>query len=194
MAIEERTGSRAGTPATIEDVLRLAAEGDSYELVDGVLVDLTPPGFDHGSIEHYASWVLGNHVIPRRLGRVVTGDTLFRLDPAGRHGRAADIAFVRRDRLPPGGSEPGAFPGAPDFAIEVISPTDRAADVQEKVDQYLAHGTEAVLLMYPTGRVVLWRAGGAVELGAGDQLDLDFVVPGFAVRVGELFPSELGEE
>lgn len=192
MAVERGTRSRAGTPGTIEDVLELAAHDESYELIDGVLVEMVPPGFEHGGVEGQAYWVVRSHVEPRRLGFVVVGDVLFRLDPQARYGRAADVAFVRRDRIPRGERIRGAFPGAPDFAIEVISPGNAAAEVQEKVDQYLRFGTSAVLLLYPdTRRAVLWRSNGAQAFGPDDEVDLGFVVPELRVRVGDLFPPEL---
>src|SRR5438046_2551833 len=87
------------TAATIEDVLRLGACGERYELVDGELVPMSPTGFDHGDVEAFVAWMLNSYVIPRRLGKVVTGEVLFRLDQPAGLARAPDIAFVRRERI-----------------------------------------------------------------------------------------------
>jgi Uma2 family endonuclease len=174
--------------ATVEDVLRLGAKGERYELIDGELVPMSPTGFEHGGIESYVAWVFNNHVIPRQIGRIVTGEVLFRLDPEARLARAPDVAFVRQGRLR-GRDLTGAFVGAPDLAVAIVSPADSAKDVQRKVDDWLSHGTVVVLLMYPESRsVVLWRLGGAVHLRGDDVVDLDDAVPGFRPAVRDLFP------
>src|SRR5439155_15796357 len=94
--------------------------------------------------------------------------------------RAPDVAFVSLGRLPPRLDPSLAFPGAPDLAVEIISPSNPAEAVERKVDDWLSHGTRAVLVMYPSQRsAVLWRADGAVRLRADDELDLDPLIPGF---------------
>lgn len=182
------------TKATVEDVLRLGAAGERYELVDGELVAMRPTGFEHGNVESWTGSVFTGFVVPRRLGRVLVGEPLFRLDRARGIGRAPDIAFVRRERLI-GCDLTGAFDGAPDLAVEIVSPNDSAKDVQEKVDQWLAYETGAVLLMYPaTKRVILWRGDGAHRFSRDDELDLDPALPGFRCKVSELFPPPLEDE
>jgi Uma2 family endonuclease len=179
--------------ATVDDVLRLAAAGERYELIDGELVPMSPTGYEHGEIETYASWVLTNHVLSRRQGRVVGGEVLFRLDPSGTIARAADIAFVRRERHPQV-NRSGPFDGAPDLAVEIVSPGDSAKDVQEKVETWLAHGTLAVLVIYPNSQsVVLWQGSGATRLHGDDVVDLDPALPGFRCPVRDLFPPPLEE-
>jgi Uma2 family endonuclease len=118
---------------------------------------------------------------------------LFRLDPESRLARAPDVAFVRRERLQ--GQDPtGAFIGAPDIAIEIVSPSDSAKDIQRKVEDWLTHGTLVVLVMYPETRsLVLWRSGRAVSLRDGDVVDLDDVLPGFRCTARELFPPPEGD-
>jgi Uma2 family endonuclease len=188
--VEQRL--RAGSPATEEDVLRLGEQGERFELVGGRLIEMSPTTPKHGEVEGWAAHVLYGHVYPRGLGMVMTGEVLFRLAPG--LSRAADVAFVRRDRIPPVTTLQRFFDGAPDLAVEVISPSDREGDTRRKVDDYLANGIGAVLLMYPTDHsVVLWRESRRVMLHAEDQLDLDPVVPGFRVRVRELFPPEQRE-
>jgi Uma2 family endonuclease len=181
------------TLATIDDVLRLGAAGERYELIDGELVPMSPTGLEHGDIELYAGGVFSNHVRPRKLGLMVGGEVLFRLDPEGTLGRAPDLAFIRRARLQ--GIDPtGPFAGAPDLAVEIVSSSDTAKDLQEKVETWLAHSTLAVLLMYPgTRHVVLWRESGAVILRGDDVLDLNPALPGFRCPVRDLFPPPLEE-
>jgi Uma2 family endonuclease len=181
------------TRATVDDVLRLAAAGERYELIDGELAPMSPTGVEHGDIEIYAGWVLSNYVLPRKLGKVVGGEVLFGLDPEGTLARAPDLAFIRRERLR-GIDLTGPFNGAPDLAVEIVSPGDSAKDLQRKTETWLAHGTLAVLLMYPEARsVVLWRDSGAIRLSGDDVLDLDPALPGFRCVIRDLFPPPLDD-
>jgi len=174
--------------ATVDDVLRLGARGERYELIDGDLVPMSPTGFEHGDIETHVAWVFYSFVLPRRLGKVCSGEVLFRLDSESRLARAPDVAFVRRERLR-GQDLAGAFVGSPDIAIEIVSPSDTAKDIQRKVEHWLTYGAVVVLVLYPeTLNLVLWRPGRAVSLRNDDIVDLDDILPGFHCTVRELFP------
>jgi Uma2 family endonuclease len=179
--------------ATVDDVLRLGARGERFELIDGDLVQMSPTGFEHGDIETHVAWVFYSFVLPRRLGKVCSGEVLFRLDPESRLARAPDVAFVRQERLR-GQDLTGAFTGAPDIAIEIVSPSDSAKDIQRKVEDWLAHGTLVVLVMYPETRsLVIWRPGRALSRRHEDVVDLDDVLPGFHRTIPELFPPPEGD-
>jgi Uma2 family endonuclease len=182
------------TRPTVDDVLRLGARGERFELIDGELVRMSPTGPEHGDVEAFAGTMLNNYVLPRRLGKVLVGEVLFRLDPASRQARAPDIAFVRRERWLAQTSLRGAFDGAPDLAIEIVSPSDSAKAVQRKVEDWLTYGTLAVLLMFPgEERVVRWTKEGALSLRGEDELSLDPELPGFRCQVRELFPPSLAD-
>lgn len=176
------------TIATVDDVLRLASAGQRFELIDGELVEMSPTGFGHGRREARIARIFSDYVDERDLGTVVVGEVLFRLDAEGRLARAADVAFIHRDRMPPEDDEDSVFNGAPDLAVEVVSPGDRAADIERKVDDWLTHGTRLVLIVYPRGRrVILARAVGSVTLRGDDLLDLDPGLTGFQCKVSDLF-------
>ncbi|MBI2939879.1 MAG: Uma2 family endonuclease, partial [Chloroflexi bacterium] len=130
---------RRAAPPTVDDVLRLASEGKRYELVDGELVEMAPTGVGHGGIEMEVGSLLHSWARRHRLGLVVAGEVLFRLDPAGRLARAADVAFIRRERVPSKEAIDGAYSGAPDLAVEIVSPGDSPQSVQRKVDDWLTH-------------------------------------------------------
>jgi len=182
------------TRATVDDVLRLGATGERYELIDGELVPMSPTNLEHADTEFQAGLVLNNHVRPRRLGKIFVGEPLFILVEPDRLARAPDLAFVRLDRLRQQPDLTGAFHGAPDLAVEIVSPSNSADSVEQKVQEWLARGTLAVLVMYPSGRsVVLWRENGAVRLRGDDELDLDPAVPGFTGKVSDLFPPSLDD-
>ncbi|HVC32847.1 MAG TPA: Uma2 family endonuclease [Chloroflexota bacterium] len=178
--------------ATVDDVLRLAGEGERYELVDGELIEMSPTGFGHGYLEWHIASVLGSHVQKYDLGKVVVGEVLFQLDRGGRLARAADVAFVRKERLPTEQAEEKPFLGPPDLAVEIVSPSDSAEAIQRKVDDWLEHGTVIVLVAYPAQRrLALHRRGGATLLEGDDDVDLDPALPGFRCKARDLFPASL---
>ena len=69
--------------------------------------------------------------------------------------RAPDVAFVRKERLPAGGIPKVFVELAPDLAVEIISPSETAADIRDKVADYLAAGTPLVLVAYPSRREIV---------------------------------------
>lgn len=82
----------------------------------------------------------------------------------------------------------------PDLVIEVISPTDRWSDVDEKVQEYFDAGVRLVWVLDPRTRSVLACRddGSALRLVGEAILGGEDVVPGFAVRVSDLFPASIG--
>src|SRR5438105_1009421 len=123
------------TRATVDDVLRLGARGERYELVDGELVPMSPTNVTHADTELEVSFVLSSYVRPRRLGKVLVGEPLFLLDGPDRLARAPDVAFVRLDRLRQQPDLTGAFHGAPDLAVEIVSPGHSADEIERKVQE-----------------------------------------------------------
>jgi Uma2 family endonuclease len=158
------------------------------ELVRGELVMMSPAGFDHGWIAGNIALALGGFVKPRSLGMVVTAETGFRIASDPDTVRAPDVAFVRADRVPPGGVK-GFFEGPPDLAVEVVSPNDRASEVTAKVQNWLQAGCAAVWVVDPENRTVMaYRSPSEiVMLSLADTLTGGEVLPGLSVPVGELF-------
>jgi Uma2 family endonuclease len=102
------------------------------------------------------------------------------------------VAFVRRDRLPSGEAARRYFQGAPDLAVEVISPNDLYTEVDEKVGEWLAHGTRLVFVVNPRRQTVaVHRPGQPVRvLGIDDTLDGEDVVPGWTFPIRALFDDQ----
>ena len=102
--------------------------------------------------------------------------------------RGPDVAFVRRERVQGNELHLQELPFAPDIAVEIVSPSNSAAALQEKVVGYLASGSEGVWVFYPSTRQVLaYCSNGAVRLlGEKDELT-DPVLPGFSAKVGTFF-------
>jgi Uma2 family endonuclease len=120
----------------------------------------------------------------RTLGRVFTAETGFLLRRKPDTVRAADVSFVKQDRLPH--PAPRGFAElAPDLVVEVLSPDDRPGEVLSKVGDWLEAGARLVWVIDPERRDArVYRADGSqVHLGESDQLDGESVVPGFQCAV-----------
>jgi Uma2 family endonuclease len=178
----------AKTCLTAEDLLALPDDGLRHELLDGELVDVAPPGGEHGSVQMNIGVVLIAHVKPRGLG-VVLGEVgvILRRDPD--RVRAPDVCFIARDRLPQGRVPKGYLELVPDLVVEVVSPSDRAEEVQQKIEEWLRAGARLVWVVYPATRsVAAYRGGAEAHLYAEPgTLDGAPVLPDFACPVAELF-------
>lgn len=184
--------SATKTPVTADELplvsARLSILGRRTELVRGDLVVMAPAGGRHGQVAHKFGLFIGNHVLERDLGRVFAAETGFLLWRNPDTVRAPDMAFVAGERL--GTETPAGFLElAPDLAVEVVSPGDSPAAVQDKIRDWLEAGTRTVWVAYPdTWSVTVHRHGQPAEvLRDTDILEGDPVLPDFAVRVRELF-------
>lgn len=181
----------APTPLmTAEDLLRLPMGlGERYELVDGGLQTISPAGPLHGRIAVRVGGRLDAHVHRKKLGAVYGAETGFTLRRNPDTVRAPDAAFVGKTRLPKGGVARGYFPGAPDLAVEVMSPDDSAEDINAKIHDNFEAGTQQVWVVYPrTQEIQVFTSPRAsIVLGLGDTLEGGDLPPGFACPVAEVF-------
>lgn len=168
--------------------------GRRLELVNGEIREMVPTGGEHGEVGFDFSLVIGNYVKTHILGRVTAAETGYVLwknpDPNGKDTvRAPDIGFVSIARAPkPFGSK--FVPMPPDLAVEVVSPGDSAKEIEEKIQDYLRHGVRLIWVMYPSLKSIIVRKPGAMtELSGEDMLDGGDVLPGFKVKVSEIFPK-----
>lgn len=180
---------------TAEELLQLPDDGQRHELVRGELRTMPPTTPEHGWLALDLASPLRSHVRASRLGVVMVNDVGFKLTQRPDTVRAPDIAFVSRERLPELGDARHYPVGAPDLAVEVISPNDLYTEVDEKIAEWLAHGTRLVWVVNPRRRVVaVHRPGQPTRtLGEADVLDGEDVVPGFRLPLRELFAGPLGE-
>ena len=180
---------------TAEDLLRLPDDGWRYELVRGELRKMAPAGSEHGELAMEVGSQLAHYVKAHRLGRVFAAETGFRISSNPDTVRAPDAAFVSRLRAQAIGRVTGYWPGAPDLAVEVVSPSDTYGDVDEKVLDWLAGGARMVVVINPrTKRVAVHRSPTDVTiLGDQDVLDGLDVVPGWTLALADLFAGPIAE-
>jgi Uma2 family endonuclease len=181
---------RPGRPWTEADLHALADDERHFELVRGDLLMMSPASPVQGRYAMRLGTALFSFVEEHALGEIYTAEPGFRLqsEPEATV-RVPDIAFVSAERIPPTDQQQGFWPLAPDLAIEIISPSEGAASVQEKGQDYLAAGTRLVWLVYPrTHTVIAYNAAGQIrQFAAGDSLDGDVVLPGFSYALARLF-------
>ena len=161
------------------------------ELSQGELIVMSPVSWKHGVAAIKAGKVILDFVEAHNLGLVTGAETGYILfsDESGRDTvRAPDVGFVAASRVPEELPDSGYVPFAPDLAIEIVSPNDKAHEIQEKVTEYLQYGTRQVWVAYPNSRqVVIHTAAGSHTFYADDLLDGSDVLPGFRVQARTLF-------
>jgi Uma2 family endonuclease len=174
---------------TADELFRMPDDGFRYELVRGELRQMTPAGFQHGAIVVNVTASLAMHIRAHGLGVVCGAETGFRIGSSPDTVLAPDVAFVRQARLPSSGLPVAYWPGAPDLAVEVLSPGDTSSEVEQKIAPWLAAGTAVVWVVDPRRRVVIiHRAGVASQtLSEADTLAGDDIVPGLELPVAEIF-------
>ncbi len=174
---------------TADELLALPEDGLRYELIRGELKQMAPAGGAHGYFALEIGAELRNYVNAHNLGRVFATETGFLLASDPDTVRAPDAAFVRRERVEETGLGDGYWPGAPDLAVEVISPNDTYTYVEEKVIEWLAAGTRMVVVLNPRRHVVtVYRSrDDIVVLTEENMLDGGEIIPGWSVPVRELF-------
>jgi Uma2 family endonuclease len=174
-------------PMTAEELLALPDDGMRHELIDGVLTTMAPTGFEHGGCEFTIAGHFFVYLSRNPIGRAVTGEVGFSLRRDPDRVRAPDVAFVRAERIP---SEPvsGYFEGAPDLAVEVVSPGDTASEVDDRVAHWLEDGARAVWVVHPSRpRLTIHFADGTARTcGRDDEVDGGDVLPGFRMRLADL--------
>jgi Uma2 family endonuclease len=174
---------------TAEELLNMPDDGFRYELVRGELMKRPLAGQTHGRYASNISLSLGGHANANRLGRCYIADTGFILETDPDHVRTPDFAFISNERLREIGESDGFAQGAPDVAVEVISPNDRYTEVEEKVEDWLKAGCRAVIVVNPRRQTVnLHRSPTDVTiLTESDTLEISDIVPGWQMPVEDIF-------
>jgi len=179
------------TTATLitADQLLEMPENRWNELVAGELREMTPPSCLHASFISRLDRLLGNHVEKHELGAVLAGDPGFVVarDPDTVLG--PDIAFISAGHLAAEPLGEGFREGAPDLAVEVLSPGQSPREGHDKALAWLDAGAALVWLLNPARRTVtVFRSPSDIEtLPVGAELDGGDLLPGFRCPIAGLF-------
>jgi Uma2 family endonuclease len=174
---------------TLDEFLRRPETKPASEYEDGEVIKKTMPTFWHGLIQSLLGFVFTLYLREHPIGHAGSEVRCI----FGLHGRKRgyipDFIFVVASRP---GSLPtnGPFYGAPDLAVEILSPDDRMTRVQRKVRFYLANGVRLLWLIDPENRIVtvMTTPDQSITLSEDDELDGGDLLPGFRVPVREVLP------
>jgi Uma2 family endonuclease len=174
---------------TANELLALPRGQFRYELINGELKTMSPAGHTHGKIIIRLTLPLAQHVKQNGLGEVYAAETGFKLRSNPDTVRAPDIAFITRQRVKDVGETTGYWPGAPDLAVEVLSPDDSVSEVEQKVSEWLEAGSKQVWVVSPKMQTVtIYRSPTDIKVLVGaETLDGEDVIPGFQFKVAEIF-------
>jgi Uma2 family endonuclease len=173
------------TSLTAEQLEKLPADDLRHELDQGELITMSPAARRHGKLQVRISRLLSEFVERNGLGEVVT-EVGFILGRDPDTVRAPDVAFLRAGRP---AAATGFEEGAPDLAVEIVSPSDTASEMAHKVNQYLRAGASEVWVVYPDEKQVhvFDTTATARILDAAQTLSAPEILPGFSLQVGALF-------
>jgi Uma2 family endonuclease len=174
---------------TLEEFLKLPETKPYSEFVNGEVVQKPMPTLDHGIVQSLLSLIIGAFLQTHSIG-IGGSEVRCIIGPPGREvSRLPDYMVVLWERLR-GHRGDGPFHGAPDLAVEVLSPDDRWVEGMAKVELYLAYGARLVWVIDPEARTVMVFDSPTASriLREDDTLDGGDVLPGFSVVVREILP------
>ncbi|MDX1994762.1 MAG: Uma2 family endonuclease [bacterium] len=187
----------------MEELERISADR-RIEVVRGQLreIDMSAAYVIHGVINANVLDILRPFAKQHKLGLVIGDNVTFVLSLMAntvRESRIPDIAFIRRERLQKFDLHQ-TFPGAPDLAVEVVSESESQTDLDEKISDYFAAGTEQVWAVYPRAQVIhVYRREENLTpktrtyhlYRAGDILEAPTLFPGLQIEVAAVFAQEI---
>jgi Uma2 family endonuclease len=174
--------------ATEADALWLDDHKDCIcELIDGVLVEKPMSSFE-SLLAATLIRILGNYLDAHDLGILMGADGHLWILPGKM--RLPDVSFIRWDRFPDGKlPKDRVYRVAPDLAVEILSDGNTTQEMEIKLDEYFEAGVRLVWYIDPRSRTAsLYTARNQMEaIDVSGHLDGSQVLPGFRLRLGELF-------
>jgi Uma2 family endonuclease len=161
-----------------------------FELVDGELVERNVSVLS-SLVEFLIISQLDAYRLATQAGLIWPSSLGYQCFPdAPNKVRRPDVSFVRRERFAQKHMQEGYLTIRPDLAVEVISPNDKAYEVDDKIEEYLAAGIPLIWIVNPQTRIVdVYRQDGTVSrLHERDELSGEDVLTGFHCPVKAIFP------
>ena len=176
---------------TIEEFVRLpdstGAQDVRYELVEGELVTRSPGMLPHNLVRDNVLVALRSFLAGRKLGTVVA-EQAFHL--FGNTVRVPDVAFILSGRDL---ASDKPIQGAPDLAVEVVSPTNTPREIDRRVSDYFAAACKRVWVLYPEHReIYIHGLTGVKRLRGDDPFEDTELLPGFSIKVSSVFQDKDG--
>lgn len=192
--IQHPAPTQLETPAeekvwTDAEFMALNRDGHRYEIVNGELIDMGNSGAKHGYVCSVLMILLGGYVHIQKLGAMFDSSTAFKMKSGNK--RSPDVSFMAKERLQGLDELPDGFlEGAPDLAVEILSPSNTVEEIHNKLVEYFDNGSRLVWVINPKEKYVLvYRSSQEPDrlLKSIDSLDGEEIVPGFSLAIAELF-------
>ncbi len=171
---------------SLEEFDHLPDDGTQHELDEGELVTMPPPKARHGKTASRIYNRLLQHA--QKSGYEVQMEVAFVLQDDPPILRQPDVAMITKARFDEVGDHE-YYRGAPELAVEVVSPSEDYAELDRKVVQYLAAGSVLVwVVVRQNDHVRIFRADGTTTVKhGGETLDAPELLPGWSLPVSEIF-------
>jgi Uma2 family endonuclease len=167
---------------TEEEFLRFPDDGRKYELVEGEAREV-PAGVLHDAIVMRIGFLM--YPSAQKVGFLAASSAGFKMVTGNI--RSPDVSLVLRERLPEGKPPQGFLEGAPDLAIEVLSPNEDWAELGRKLGEYFASGSKEVWLVDPEKHMVtVYKSLTEVRVFYADDEISTELLPSFRCKVSEL--------
>lgn len=187
--------TEAPRPMTSEEFFALPEDGIDRDLIDGVVVEwgesMTRRHRKHATVEATLVYLLSTwlYQLPEPRGRVVSGEASFRLrrDPDANVG--IDVAYVSDELMGQLPKSLSYFDGPPVLAVEILSPSNRVGEIDDKVALYLDSGVPLVWVINPRFRTItIFRPDTEPELiNVLGELAAEPHLPGFRIPAARVF-------
>ena len=176
------------TLSTAEDLMKLSTKG-RYELIKGVIYEMSPSGERHGFIAWKIGYIIGKYVQENKLGIITAAETGYKLSSEPDTVRAPDVAFKSNRKVQEGGITDGYSTVMPEIVVEVSSPSDSHGKVIKKVDLWLSSGVRQVWVVDPEEKnvIIYDEMGKHTIFENNDIIQVGEILPGFECKVNEIF-------
>lgn len=174
-------------------------ENKSFELDEGEVIEVPPPGERHGTLCLWIGHLLLNYVLGRGQGGVTSNDTALIIEENPGVVRGPDL-MVFADSRSYNRLSPGPVRRIPQLVVEVASPSDSWSSLIRRVEQYLTRGVPLVWVVDPEAQTVsvFRRDEHPRILSDQDELTGNGELPGLSLRISTIFqtpgtPDEMPE-
>ena len=193
MSIRDRSTVQSSVVTAEELLMMSEGPGLQFEIDEGKLIEVPGAGLAHHLIVMAIVRLLDAFVTEHDLGYVLPDGMAYLLSREPDTLRIPDVSFIHRDVLADVSDLEGYWHGAPDLAVEVVSPNDNAYELHDKVQQYLEAGVAIVWVVWPSRRSVSvhFEDSRSIEILEHGDLEGQEVLPGFSTPVSVIFDQAL---
>jgi Uma2 family endonuclease len=175
---------------SIDEQIKALPSDALYEIVDGQVVEIEHMGMLAGTFANYLAYLINAFAIPRRLGTAFV-EVIYRFRPDLPQ-RRPDVSFVPDAQWPANlrpDVDPPSLHTVPSLAVEVVSPSNTSAEIEDKRLEYFRAGVKVVWVVHPIPRTIhVYNSPSDCHMVAADgTLDGGAAIPGLQLKVADVF-------